>query len=69
MLDYRSGKYEEIVITEGISADQSYIKQAVKLIGKGDLLLYDLGYFDQNSMIDLSERGAYFLSRFNHRIP
>ena len=67
MLDYKSGKYEEIVIDEGISADQSYIKKAVKLIGKGELLIYDLGYFDTNSMIDLSERGAYFLSRFNHR--
>ena len=67
MLDYKSGKYEEIVITEGISADQSYMKQAVKLIGPGELLLYDLGYFVQDSMIDLAERGSYFLSRFNHR--
>ena len=67
MLDYKSGKYEEIVIDEGISADQSYIKEAVKLIGKGELLIYDLGYFDTNSMIDLAECGAYFLSRFNHR--
>jgi len=53
MLDYNSGKYEEIVIDEGISADQSYIKQAVKLIGPGELLIHDLGYFDTNSMIDL----------------
>jgi hypothetical protein len=67
MLDYKSGKYEEIVIDEGISADQSYIKEAVKLIGKGELLIYDLGYFAINPMIDLGERGAYFLSRFNHR--
>ena len=67
MLDYKSGKYEEIVITEGVSPDQSYMKQAVKLIGPGELMLYDLGYFHQNSMIDLAERGAYFLSRFNHR--
>jgi hypothetical protein len=67
MLDYKSGKYEEITIDDGISADQSYIKQAVKLIGPGELMIYDLGYFDQNSMIDLAEGGAYFLSRFNHR--
>jgi hypothetical protein len=67
MLDYRNGKYEEIVIDDGISADQSYIKEAVKLIGPGELMIYDLGYFDQNSMIDLAERKAYFLSRFNHR--
>lgn len=67
MLDYKNGKYEKIIIDEGKSADQSYIKEAVKLIGKGELLIYDLGYFDTNSMIDLAERGAYFLSRFNHR--
>jgi hypothetical protein len=67
MLDYKSGKYEEITINDGTSADQSYMKQAVNLIGKGELAIYDLGYFDQNSMIDLDERGAYFLSRFNHR--
>ena len=67
MLDYKSGSYEEIVIDDGISADQSYLKKAVKLIGKGELLIYDLGYFDTNCMIDLAERGAYFLSRFNHR--
>jgi hypothetical protein len=67
MLDYKSGRYEEIVIDDGVSADQSYIKEAVKLIGEGELLIYDLGYFDTNSMIDMAERGAYFLSRFNHR--
>ena len=67
ILDYKSGQYEEIVIDDGVSADQSYIKEAVKLIGKGELLIYDLGYFDTKSMIDLAEHGAYFLSRFNHR--
>jgi len=67
MLDYKSGTYEKITIDDGISADQSYMKQAVQLIGNGELLIYDLGYFVHDSMIDLSERGAYFLSRFNHR--
>jgi hypothetical protein len=67
MLDYKSGRYEGIAIDDGISADQSYMKEAVKFIGQGELVIYDLGYFDQNSMIDIGERGAYFLSRFNHR--
>jgi len=67
MLDYKSGRYEGITIDDGISADQSYMKEAVKFIGQGELVIYDLGYFDQNSMIDIGERGAYFLSRFNHR--
>jgi len=40
----------------------------VNLVGSGELIIYDLGYFDTNCiMIDLAERGAYFLSRFNHR--
>jgi len=67
MLDYKSGQYEKIVIEEGKSADQSYMKEAVKLVGSGELMIYDLGYFDTNCMMDLAEKGAYFLSRFNHR--
>jgi len=67
MLDYKSGKYEKITIKDGKSADQSYVKEAVELVGKGELIIHDLGYFDTNSMMDLAEKGAYFLSRFNHR--
>ncbi len=67
MLDYKSGKYEKIVIQAGKSADQSYMKEALKLVGSGELIIYDLGYFDTNCMMDLADRGAYFLSRFNHR--
>jgi len=67
MLDYKSGQYEKIVIEEGKSADQSYMKEAVKLLGSGELLIYDLGYFDTNCMMDIASKGSYFLSRFNHR--
>ncbi|MBM3212237.1 IS4 family transposase [Candidatus Poribacteria bacterium] len=67
MLDYKSGQYERIVIEAGKSADQSYMKEAVKIVNSEELIIYDLGYFDTNCMIDLAERGAYFLSRFNHR--
>ena len=68
MLDYKSGKYESIVTTNGITPDQSYIDEAVKQINAGDLLIADLGYSKQEAMIDISERGGYFLSRLNHRI-
>ncbi len=67
MLDYKSGKYEKITIKEGKSADQSYIKEALKLVGQGEMIIYDLGYFDTNCMMDLAEKGSSFLSRFNHR--
>jgi hypothetical protein len=67
VLDYKSGKYERIDIKEGKSADQSYMEEAVKLVGPSDLMIFDLGYFDMKRMIDIAERGSYFLCRFNHR--
>jgi len=67
MLDYKSGTYESIVLTDGIDPDQSYIDKAVNLIGEKELAIEDLGYFKQEAMMDISEKGAYFLSRYNHR--
>jgi len=67
-LDYKSGQYESIVTTNGITPDRSYIDEAVKQVNAGDLLIYDLGYSKQAAMIDISERGGYFLSRLDHRI-
>jgi hypothetical protein len=67
MLDYKSGKYESIVITDGISPDQNYIDEAIKRVNPGELLIDDLGYFKQEAVMDIDQRGAYFLCRFNHR--
>ena len=67
MLDYKNGKYESISITDGISPDQNYIDEAIKKIDKGELLIDDLGYFKQEAIMDIDEKGAYFLCRFNHR--
>jgi len=67
ILDYKSGSYESIVITDGIDPDQCYIDKAVELIGSKELLLDDLGYFKQESMMDISDKGSYFLSRYNHK--
>jgi hypothetical protein len=67
MLDYKSGKYESIAITDGISPDQNYVDEAIKKLKPGDLFLDDLGYFKQKAVMDVDQRGAYFLCRFNHR--
>jgi len=67
MLDYKSGKYESIVITDGISPDQNYIDKAIERVNPGELLIDDLGYFKQEAVMDIDQRGAYFLCRFNHR--
>lgn len=68
MLDYKSGEYESIAITDGTTPDRSYIDEAVKQINAGDLLIADLGYSKQAAMIDISERGGYFLGRLDHRL-
>lgn len=67
MLDYRSGRYESIAITDGISPDQNYIDEAIKRLNPGELLIDDLGYFKQEAVMDIDHGGAYFLCRFNHR--
>ena len=43
------------------------MKEAVKFVNKGELIIYDLGYFDTNCMMDIADKGSYFLNRFNHR--
>jgi len=66
-IEYKSGKYERIVTTEGVTPDQSYMEQAITLVGLNDLIIYDLGYFKQKYMIDISEQKGYFISRLNHQ--
>ncbi len=68
MIDYKSGKYESIVTTDGVTPDQKYMGQAIKLIGTNELLIYDLGYFKQEYMMDISEKESYFISRFNYQV-
>ena len=67
MLDYKSGGYESIFITDGTSPDQNYIDEAIERVNPGELLIDDLGYFKQEAVMDIDQKGAYFLCRFNHR--
>ena len=68
MIEYKSGEYERIVTTDGVTSDQRYMGQVVKLIGSNELSIYDLGYSKQEYMIDISQKESYFVSRFNHQM-
>jgi hypothetical protein len=68
MIEYKSGKYESIVTTDGVASDQRYMGQVLKQIGINELLIYDLGYSKQEYMIGISQRESYFASRFNHQV-
>jgi hypothetical protein len=68
MIEYKSGNYESIVTTDGVTSDQRYMGEVVKQIGFNELLIYDLGYSKQEYMIEISQRESYFVSRFNHQV-
>jgi len=53
MLDYKSGRYESIAITDGISPDQNYVDEAIKRVNPGELLIDDLGYFKQEAVMEM----------------
>jgi hypothetical protein len=68
MLDHKSGEYVNVAPTDGVTPDQSYITEAVKLLDNGDLVIFDLGYSKKKALFDVSDAGAYFVSRLNHQL-
>jgi len=68
MLDYKHGEYMNVAATDGVTPDQAYIREALKLFKPGDLGIYDLGYSNKKAMFDIDSMGAYFLSRLNHQL-
>jgi len=68
MLDYKHGEYVNIAPTDGVTPDHAYIKEAVKLLRKGDLAIFDLGYSNKGAMFDIASQEAFFLCRLNHQL-
>lgn len=64
MLEYNSGTFSNIWLTEGIQPDQKQMDYAIENIEKGELLIHDLGYFSQSGMMKIEEKEALFLSRY-----
>lgn len=63
VFDYLNQMFERLDITEGIRADQGY-KNHLEDIEVNDLLIADLGYFVPGCFKQISELGAYFISRY-----
>lgn len=60
--EYLSGQIEAMTVEGDTSPDQKCrLPQALSQMG--DLVLFDLGYFDQNRFAELNESGVYFISR------
>jgi hypothetical protein len=65
--EYRRGQLEALWIEDGCTPDQS-CPLAEELAQFGDLVLFDLGYSNQNLFAQLHHKGSYFLSRLQAQI-
>lgn len=61
MVDYKTGNFSHLWLTDAISPDQKQIPTAIKQIESGDLILFDLGYFSQETLKTVADLDAFFL--------
>jgi len=67
MLEYKSGTFSNVWLTPGTEPDQNQMERAIESIGKGELLIHDLGYFSQDGIVKIVSKEAFFLSRYYHQ--
>ena len=65
-LDLKNGVFENCDITTYTRNDGSYAGEIINRIVENDLLIRDLGYWKVGVLKQISDKGAYFLSRFKH---
>jgi hypothetical protein len=62
--DYKHSELQFVEVTKGTAPDNRYTNKLPSLINKGDLFLFDQGYFKLTMLEALAAKGAYFLTRF-----
>lgn len=67
MIDYKTGHFSHLELTDALVPDQKQIFPALQQIKAGELLIFDLGYFSQESLKTLDDRGSFFLCLLNTR--
>jgi len=61
--DYKHSALEFFKITPGTIPDQKYSAQLPALVNKDELIIFDRGYFRVQTLYDLANKDAYFLTR------
>jgi hypothetical protein len=61
--DYKHSELQFVEVTEGTAPDNRYTNKIPGLINKGDLILFDQGYFKLTMLEALAAKGAFFLTR------
>ena len=63
--EYKRGELSFFELTTGITPDGAYTANLPGHLQRGDLILFDLGYFSMKTFFEISAIGAYFLSRLS----
>ena len=62
--DYKRGELQFLDVTAGTVPDNRYTDQLPGMLQRGDLLLFDQGYFKLSTLAAIITKGAFFLTRF-----
>jgi len=62
--DYKRGELQFVEVTSGTLPDNRYTDNLPDMLNKGDLLLFDQGYFKLSMLGAIIAKGAFFLTRF-----
>lgn len=65
--EYKQGHIEAIEIEQGCEPDQNN-DLGVDVAENGDLVLFDLGYFDQERFARLEDKDVFFVSRLHSQV-
>jgi len=63
--EYKRGELSFFELTSGITPDGAYTAHLPGHLQRGDLILFDLGYFCMKTFFEISAMGAYFISRLS----
>ncbi len=62
--DYKRGELQFVEVTAGTDPDNRYTNHLPGMLNKGDLILFDQGYFKLTMLEALVAKGVFFLTRF-----
>ncbi|WP_299464636.1 transposase, partial [uncultured Microscilla sp.] len=64
----KQGQFADFQLGSFRNNDQGDALRFVEHLNEGDLLIRDLGYFKLGAFHEISQKGAYFLSRYRHGV-
>jgi hypothetical protein len=67
-LELKSGNYIDLEVGAGSSDDSTFAKKSNATIGKGDLVIKDLGYFSIENFKEIDQKEAFYISRLKPNV-